>query len=100
MNYFAGALTSRRKLLKNLALAGVAATVPETDSLGQLVTKSTAKGGRIDVHHHHMPPALLSGPPARGRGGLGPWTPEQSLDQMNKFDIAVAILSMTQMGDI
>ncbi len=81
-------------------MAGVAATLSEADLPGQFVTKSTAKGGRIDVHHHHTPPALLTGPLAGGRGGLGPWTPEQSLDQMNKFDIAVAILSMTQMGDI
>lgn len=28
------------------------------------------------------------------------WTPEVSLEQMDKFDIAVAILSMTTMGDI
>ena len=94
------AVTSRRKLLESLAWVGVAAALPQADLVGQFINKSTAKGGRIDVHHHFTPPALLTGPPARGRGGLGPWTPEQSLEQMDKFDIAVAILSMTQMGDI
>jgi predicted TIM-barrel fold metal-dependent hydrolase len=100
MKYFAGAFNSRRKLLKSLAMAGVAATLPKADLPGQFVTKSTAKGGRIDVHHHQIPPALLAGLPAGDRGRLGSWTPERSLEEMDKFDIAVAILSMTQMGDI
>src|SRR6266849_3154298 len=64
-----GGQSSRRNLLKTLAVAGAAA-------------------------------ALRTGPGGRGRGGLGPWTPEQSLEQMDKFDIAVAMMSMTQMGDI
>jgi predicted TIM-barrel fold metal-dependent hydrolase len=32
--------------------------------------------------------------------GLRPWTPEKSLEQMDTFGIAVAILSMTQSGDL
>jgi predicted TIM-barrel fold metal-dependent hydrolase len=95
-----GAIQSRRKLLKNLAMAGAAAALPQVDLLSQFVSKSTAKGGRIDVHHHHIPPALLAGLPPGDRGRLGLWTPERSIEQMDKFDIAIAILSMTQMGDI
>ena len=95
-----GAITSRRKLLKNLAMAGAAAALPQVDLLSQFVNKSTAKGGRIDVHHHHIPPALLAGLPPGDRGRLGSWTPERSIEQMDKFDIAIAILSMTQMGDL
>ena len=91
---------SRRELLKRLAVAGAAAALPAAELYGQYVNKSTAKGGRIDVHHHHSPPALRTGPGGRGRSGLGPWTPEQSLEQMDKFDIAVAMMSMTQMGDL
>jgi 6-methylsalicylate decarboxylase len=56
-------------------------------------TKSSVKGGRIDVHHHHIPPKLLQY--AAGHN----WTPELSLQMMDKFDIGVAMLSMTQMGD-
>jgi predicted TIM-barrel fold metal-dependent hydrolase len=85
---------SRREVLKSLAV-GAAGVPPTAKLFGQFVNKSTAKGGRIDVHHHHSPPAL-HGPAFRGR----PWTPELSLEQMDKFDIAVAILSMTQMGDL
>jgi 6-methylsalicylate decarboxylase len=94
-----GAITSRRKLLQNLAMAGAAAALPG-DLLSQFVSKSTAKGGRIDVHHHHIPPALLASLPPGDRGRLGSWTPERSIEQMDKFDIAIAILSMTQMGDL
>jgi predicted TIM-barrel fold metal-dependent hydrolase len=85
---------SRREALKAFGVAGAAGAA---HLFGQQVNKSTAKGGRIDVHHHHAPPALQTGP---GRAGRAPWTPELSLQQMDKFDIAVAMLTMTQMGDI
>src|SRR3979490_2053076 len=92
---------SRRDALKALGAGGAAGAMFSSGSLfGQFVNKSTAKGGRIDVHHHHAPPALRTGPGGRGRGGYGPWTPELSLEMMEKFDIAVAMLSMTQMGNI
>jgi len=88
----------RRDVLRGIGLAGAAAVLPATGLLGQFVNKSTAKGGRIDVHHHHVPPAVGGG--GRGPGGRGQWTPERTLEQMEKFDISVAILSMTQMGNI
>jgi predicted TIM-barrel fold metal-dependent hydrolase len=89
-------VSSRRDVLKGLAVAGAGLVLSRDQLRGQSATKSTAKGGRIDVHHHHTPPALQG--PGRGRGGT--WTPERSLEQMDKFDIAVAVLSMTQMGDV
>jgi 6-methylsalicylate decarboxylase len=87
----------RRDLLKTLAAAGAASILSRGPLEAQSVTKSTAKGGRIDVHHHHQPPALRAG---AGRGRGPQWTPELSLEQMDKFDIAVAVLSLTQMGDL
>jgi len=89
-------------MLGIIAAAGAAAALPATRLFGQFIDKSTAKGGRIDVHHHHVPPALAA---ASGLGrGLAadrfPWTPEKTLEQMDKFDIAVAMLSLTQMGDL
>ena len=94
---------SRRDLLKAAAVAGAAALLPAAESRAQFIDKSTAKGGRVDVHHHHVPPELyeLSGMSRSGFGaGRLPWTPEKTLEQMDKFDIAVAMLSMTQMGNI
>jgi hypothetical protein len=73
--------------------------LPLSDLFGQYVNKSTAKGGRIDVHHHHVPPGLggfggagggacraggAGGGTGRGRGGRGPWTPDATLEQMDK----------------
>ncbi len=37
---------------------------------------------------------------AAGRRGRPAWTHERSLEQMDRFGIGVAILSLTQMGDI
>ena len=93
----AGEEISRREVFKTLGAAGLVAgafSVESLDLFGQFVTKSTAKGGRIDVHHHHVP----SGMGAGGRGAA--WTVEATLEQMQKFDIAVAVLSMTQMGNV
>ncbi len=50
------------------------------------------RGGAIDVHHHFLPPGQSAGP--------RPWSPQASLDQMERFGIGVAILSMTQNGDL
>jgi len=83
---------TRRDLFAGLAAAGLGAVMAR----GQHVNRSTAKGGRIDVHHHHSPPALRTGPQGPGRGGYGPWTPELSLQMMDKYDIAVSILSMKE----
>ena len=90
----AGKEISRRNVLKALGVAGGASGLASSELFGQFVTKSTAKGGRIDVHHHHVP----SGMGAGGRGAN--WTVEATLEQMQKFDIAVAVLSMTQMGNV
>lgn len=100
-----GASVSRRDALRTLGSASATATLPVRELFAQFVTKSTARGGRIDVHHHHVPPGVGgfggAGRGGAGRGGrTGNWTPESTLEQMEKFDIAVAILSMTQMGDI
>ncbi len=94
---------SRRDLLKGLAVAGATAALPCSQLFAQFIEKSTAKGGRIDIHHHYVPPELAArgGAPSPSFGaGRFPWTPEKTLEQMDKFDIAVAMLSMTQMGNI
>jgi predicted TIM-barrel fold metal-dependent hydrolase len=98
---------SRRDFLKALAGAGVCAMTSGTEVFAQSGQyKPTAKGGCIDVHHHHQPPGFAIGGGGAGRGvggrggGRGAWTPQQSIEQMDKFGISVAILSLTQMGDV
>ncbi len=99
---------SRRDALKALSGAGAAAASATSELFGQAVYKSTAKGGRIDVHHHHLPPGLPPGTsPVPGKAPAravpptwATWTPAVTLEQMDKYEIAVALLSMTQMGAI
>lgn len=64
---------------------------------------STGGGGggpRIDAHHHMFPPVLVDALKRSGVTQLGgeplaaTWTPEQSLDFMDRFGIATAILSV------
>ena len=90
-------MRDRRQFLRMLAAAGAAAIVPGTTRvLGrQRAVKLNVAGGAIDVHHHFAPPGQAAGAPARGA-----WTPERSLEQMEKFGIQVAILSLTQSGDL
>ena len=99
---YRGREISRRQMLGTIAAAGAAAAWPASRLYGQFIDKSAAKGGRIDLHHHHVPPSLypVSGLPRGFGGDRFPWTPEKTLEQMDKFDIAVAMLSMTQMGNL
>src|SRR6185503_6764434 len=89
---------SRREVLKQLGAAGALTILGRapgfTQNTQNKVAKLNIRGGAIDVHHHHQPPGFGN----IGRGG--PWSPEKTLEQMDKFGITVAILSMTQMGDI
>ena len=113
----------RRYFLKALAAAGTGAVLPAAKLLAQQngTFKFTGNGGAIDVHHHMAPPNLagaVGGAPVAGArgaapagargaapgaqaggGGRGPWTPQRSIEQMDKFGIGVAILSLTQSGN-
>jgi 6-methylsalicylate decarboxylase len=85
-------MTDRRAFLKTLAAAGAATMVPLNGVFGQeRVVKLNVRGGAIDVHHHFQPP---------GATGNRPWSVDLSLQQMEKFGISVAIMSMTQNGEL
>jgi predicted TIM-barrel fold metal-dependent hydrolase len=59
----------------------------------------TASKTRIDVHHHYVPPAHADIMATRRSGGRPPkWTPQMSLDEMDKSGIATAIVSLVQPG--
>ena len=83
---FHSADPSRRKLLKGFA-AGAAAILPAGAVLAQ-AQKGASKLGRIDVHHHMLPP-FQANMTARQ------YTPQASLDAMDKFGTEQAILSLT-----
>jgi 6-methylsalicylate decarboxylase len=83
-------MTTRRRFLTALTAAGAASLTPNAFGQSRAV-KLNVRGGAIDVHHHFVPP---------GGATNRPWSPEMSLEQMDKFGIAVAILSMTQNGEL
>jgi 6-methylsalicylate decarboxylase len=89
--------SSRRRVLQWLAIAGAGSILPARDLLGQAGTAAAgAPAGRIDVHHHAVPPfyvkamekeILATGHP------LPPWTPAASIEAMDKNGVATAMLS-------
>lgn len=59
--------------------------------------------GRIDVHHHNIPPAFTKAMADRGitkvaGAPLPPWTPETSLEVMDNNGIQTAITSLSAPG--
>jgi 6-methylsalicylate decarboxylase len=93
-----GFLTSRREVLKALVALGVGATLPAAGLIARGNGKSAAfgKSGRIDVHHHMLPPFQTSPPFVVNRH----WTPEITLATMEKFGTSTAILSLTSAAEI
>jgi|RhiMetdeSRZDD1v2_1073273.scaffolds.fasta_scaffold30706_7 6-methylsalicylate decarboxylase len=89
-------LTRRNFLAGGLGLAvGAAAT-------SALAAAQRGAGGaarRIDVHHHMLPQRHMDAvAAARESGRPQPWSPQTSLEEMDKNDIATAIVSLVQPG--
>jgi predicted TIM-barrel fold metal-dependent hydrolase len=83
--------STRRDILKTMA-TGAAALLPMGPLAAQ--AKKGAQGrGRIDVHHHMLPPFQ---PNMTARK----YTPQTSLDAMDKFGVESAILSLTVAADL
>ncbi len=85
----------RNFLAGGIAALGLGATVAAPAAAQTAAAAKT----RIDVHHHYVPPgqaAFVSqrrvGPP------LPKWSPQLSLDDMDKAGVATAVLSLVQPG--
>jgi len=82
IDFNAGA--TRRQVLKTLAVAGAATLLPIESVIGQAPKKGA---GKIDVHQHTRQPMPGQAP------GNNPWTPEKTLEQMDKYNIGLSVLS-------
>src|SRR4051794_11820977 len=89
-------LLERRGFIKGsiASVAGAAAA-----SVGpRMVAEAQPEPRRIDVHHHLTPPAFIAA--MRRRNLHNPsafaWTPQRSLDEMNRAGVAVALLSVAR----
>src|SRR5258705_12591612 len=80
----------RREFLGKLAALGAAAALP-----AGLVAQG-AKASRIDVHHHLMYPGFLDEVAGRRAGSTFKWSPQMSLEDMDKIGIALSVLSLIQ----
>jgi predicted TIM-barrel fold metal-dependent hydrolase len=91
----------RRGFLSKLAALGAAAVLPEA-LMAQGATKAPSaalsKPYRIDVHHHLMYPGYLEDAGGRRAGSTFKWSPEMSIEEMDKSRISVSIMSLLQPG--
>ncbi len=91
---------SRRELLFGMAALGAAAVIPTFGSAAQTGTTPAARPFRIDTHHHFSVPKLIAESTAKGitQTGLQDWTPQKSIDQMDKGGVATSIISISDPG--
>jgi predicted TIM-barrel fold metal-dependent hydrolase len=63
-----------------------------------MVAEAQAEPRRIDVHHHQTPPAFIAAMRRRNLDNRSAfaWTPQRSLDEMNRAGVAVALLSVAR----
>ena len=95
-------MASRREILASLA-AAAGAIIPSTRLLAQAAQKAatSANRRRIDVHHHMLPPVidLWKNPRSFPNYPVGfNWSPEVSLEAMDKYGTETAVLSVTGLG--
>jgi 6-methylsalicylate decarboxylase len=93
---------SRRKFLTTLAALGVGTFLP---GIAAAQPEGAARPARIDVHHHFLPQHYMaeeherSGPGHNLTGNaLLKWTPQQSLEVMDRNGIAIAVASISTPG--
>lgn len=96
---FASTAVSRRSFLAGSAATGLGMATLGTAGLDTAAAQPTGKPHRIDVHHHIVPPAQRKMNIERHGGKGGPaWTPQMSLDDMDKGGVAYSITSIINPG--
>jgi 6-methylsalicylate decarboxylase len=91
---------SRRAALKRVAVMGVgAATSLHPIMAGASRVASSTKSGRVDVHHHMLPPFYMELRRAVPNvGNMPEWSPAKSLDDMGKNGVSTVLLSLAVSG--
>jgi predicted TIM-barrel fold metal-dependent hydrolase len=95
--------TSRRSLLTALAAAGATTLLP-----ARALPAPPANRHLIDTHHHYYPVEIINGwqdyLTRHGQGRLQPavakWTPNASLEEMDKSGVATSILSLASIPGV
>jgi len=91
---------SRRELLYGFAAVGASAALPEFSFAAQAGLGAPARPFRIDTHSHFTVPQLIAESTAKGvnQPGLQDWTPQKSIDSMDKGGVATSIVSISDPG--
>ena len=85
----------RRKFLTGMTALGAGALLPGCQTAG--TQAAGAKPYRIDVHHHIAPPAYSAALKSMMRGHAK-WSPQASIEDMDKSGIATSITSLINPG--
>jgi 6-methylsalicylate decarboxylase len=91
---------SRRIALKHFAAIGAGAALSSSPLLAATARiDSKPKGGRIDLHHHMLPPFYMDLRRAVPNvGNMPAWSPEKSIEDMEKNGVSTAMLSLAVSG--
>src|ERR1700685_2639943 len=91
---------SRRDVLYGIAALGASAVLPRFGSAAQTGSAAALRPFRIDTHHHFTVPKLIAESTAKGvnQAGLQDWTPQKSIDEMDKGGVARSIISISDPG--
>jgi predicted TIM-barrel fold metal-dependent hydrolase len=91
---------SRREMLFGMAALSASAAIPALSFAAQTGSSTAPRPFRIDTHHHFSIPKLIAESTAKGvnQAGLQDWTPQKSLDQMDKGGVATSIISISDPG--
>jgi 6-methylsalicylate decarboxylase len=96
---FSATAVNRRSFLKGGAAAGLGISGLASAGLGEASAQPAGKPHRIDVHHHIVPPAQRKMNIERRGGKGGPaWSPQMSLDDMDKAGVAYSLTSILNPG--
>jgi len=78
---------------------GLAVGAAATATLASAQRGAAGAARRIDVHHHMLPQRHMDAvAAARESGRPQPWSPAMSIEEMDKNEIATAIVSLVQPG--
>src|SRR5580704_14989115 len=88
----------RRKILATLGALAAAAALPDFSARAQMPRATVAQPFRIDVHHHFSAPGFIAAISARktNQRPLEQWTPNKSIDDMDKSGVATAMISTSE----
>jgi 6-methylsalicylate decarboxylase len=84
---------------RNFLAGGIAALTLGAAGAGRAQAAAPpAATARIDVHHHYVPPPQAEAMKGSRGEGVPQWTPQKSLDDMDKAGVQTAVLSLVPPG--